>query len=81
MNVVYATTRAALTLADGSSVLIEKGTHWPADDPAVIAQPSLFSEDPRWGLNYSREPDGYRDAPVEQATSAPGERRQIRRNS
>jgi hypothetical protein len=29
-------------------------------------------------MNYSRQPDGY-DAPIEQATAAPGEQRMTRR--
>ena len=79
MKVVYATTTSLVTdPSTGVRGKVQKGTHWPADDPVVKANPDLFSEDPRWGMNYSVEPDGY-DAPVEQATAAPGERRQTRR--
>lgn len=86
MKVVYASCEVAVVpLRDGTQHRVVKGSHWPADDPVVLAQPSLFSDDPRYGLNYSREPDGYDDAPaersVEQATAGPGERRQVRRNS
>jgi len=70
MDVVYATTTAPVELPSG--------THWPADDPVVKAHPDWFSRDPRFGMVYSVEPTGY-DAPVEQATAAPGERRNIRR--
>lgn len=58
--------------------LIRKGSHWPVTDPVVRQHPDLFSSDPRYGLSYSTEPAGW-DAPVEQATKAPGEKRQTRR--
>lgn len=74
MDIVYATTSSVVTLPDGGQHRVAKGTHWPADDPVVKAQPSLFSRDARYGLNFSAPPAGY-DAPVEQATAAPGERR------
>lgn len=73
MEVVYATG----TRHVGQGV-VHKGSHWPADDPVVKANPDLFSSDPRYGLQYSVTPEGY-DAPVEQATRAPGEKRQSRR--
>lgn len=58
-----------------------KGSHWPADDPVVQQYPDQFSRDPRFGLQYTREPAGWDDAPIEQATAAPGEKRQTRRQS
>ncbi|HEY9418388.1 MAG TPA: hypothetical protein VIQ30_26800 [Pseudonocardia sp.] len=79
MDVVYATTTTVVTLG-GAQHRVQKGTHWPADDPIVAAQPSIFSTDPRYGLAFTREPAGYGD-PVEQATAAPGERRAMRRPS
>lgn len=87
IDVVYATTRAMVTLPNGVRVTIPKGSHWPVDDPVVRSRggDGLFSPDPRWGLSYSVEPDGY-DAPVgepdgvsEAASAAPGERRSVRR--
>jgi hypothetical protein len=78
MDVVYAAVTAPVTTASGLSGMVHKGTHWPANDPVVLANPDYFTDDPRFGLNYSVEPDGY-DAPVEQATAAPGERRRVRR--
>ena len=79
MKIVYATADASVTdPSSGAPGMIRKGTHWSADDPVVKAHPDLFSEDPRWGLAYSVEPEGW-DAPVEQATAAPGERRVVRR--
>lgn len=85
IDLVFATDSVRLTDGAGGPVLVGKGTHWPADDPIVLANPGLFSSDPRWGLFYTREPVGYHDegrseAPVEQATRAPGERRPTRRS-
>jgi hypothetical protein len=77
MDVVYATATTHVTTDNGARIVVHKGQHWPANDPVVRAQPSLFSDDPRYGMAYSVEPAGY-DAPpgeVEQATAAPGERR------
>lgn len=81
--VMYATAQATVQHPDGGmSILVRKGSHWAADDPVVRAHPDLFSPDPRWGMEYTREPAGY-DAPmyelVEQATAGPGERRNVRR--
>jgi hypothetical protein len=79
MDIVYAVaTRRVGTPAGGFGV-VRHGSHWPADDPVVKANPDLFSADPRYGLAYSNEPDGYRDPVVETATAAPGERRSTRR--
>lgn len=75
MNVVYAVDTAVVPLPDGGMVTVKQGEHWPASDPVVKAQPGLFSDDPRYGLRYTAEPAG----PVETATAAPGEQRQVRR--
>lgn len=72
MDIVYATTNAVVGLPGGGQIRVRAGSHWPADDPVVLAQPSLFSTDSRYGLNFSTPPA---EAPVEQATAAPGERR------
>jgi hypothetical protein len=79
MDVVYASATARVTTPEGGTVMVRKGTHWPADDPIVAQSPSLFSDDPRYGLEFSRKPDGFDEPPVEQATAAPGERRATRR--
>jgi hypothetical protein len=76
---VYATADFPAVTPQGARVMVRKGTHWPIDDPVVRANAACFSPDPRWGLAYSREPEGWDDPPVEQATAAPGERRQVRR--
>jgi hypothetical protein len=79
VDVVYAVETAQIPTEECGVVLVHKGEHWPSDDPAVKASPSLFSTDPRYGLRYSAEPLGYNDPPVEQATAAPGEKRSVRR--
>ncbi len=77
IRVVYAMDTRRVELAAGGFGVVQKGSHWPADDPIVLQHPDVFSDDPRWGMNYSVEPAGY-DAPIEQATAAPGERRNVR---
>jgi hypothetical protein len=77
VNVVYAVDTRRVELDGGGFGVIQKGSHWPADDPIVVQHPDVFSTDPRWGMNYSVEPVGY-DAPIEQATAGPGERRNVR---
>jgi hypothetical protein len=91
MKVVYALTNTLVTLPSGEGVSIHAGEHWPASDPIVKAHPSLFSDDPRTGLRISaplaedEDQSGEEDdaeeqeAPVEQATRAPGEKRTTRR--
>lgn len=80
MDVVYAVGSQPVDLPSGGRVQVRKGSHWPANDPAVKAFPHLFSADPRWGLWYTVEPDGW-DAPVvETASAAPGEKRSVRRS-
>lgn len=78
MDIRYATATCYVPMPDGGRVKVIKGSHWPADDPIVLAHQDLFSGDARYGLMYTVQPDGY-DAPVEQATAAPGEKRNTRR--
>jgi len=78
IKAMFATQQFQTVLGNGQVAVISKGSHWPADDPVVRANLDKFSEDPRYGMLYSVEPDGY-DAPVETATAAPGERRSVRR--
>lgn len=79
MKIVYATSTTSVALEGGGSGTVVFGSHWPADDPIVRAHPDLFSDDARYGMNYSVEPAGYGDPPVEMATAAPGEKRTTRR--
>lgn len=51
------------------------GSHWPADDPYVLANPGQFSADPRYHMAFTELRPGYLGDEVEQATAAPGERR------
>jgi hypothetical protein len=80
MDVVYARSSAQVMTPDGGRHMVQMGQHWPADDPVVAAQPDLFSPDPRFGVRYSTPPAELAEPPVEQATAAPGERRNVRRN-
>jgi hypothetical protein len=85
MDVVFAKENAAVPTADGDTVPVAKGSHWPANDPVVRTMPSLFTKDPRYGMHYSVEPAGYndeyQDTPVETATRAPGEKRPYTRRN
>jgi hypothetical protein len=85
IDVVYAMGTEVVGLPSGASVPVQKGTHWPAGDPVVLARPELFTSDPRFGLLYTQAPPGYdaelNELPeVEAATAAPGERRSVRRS-
>lgn len=56
-------------------ITVIAGSHWPADDPLVVAHKKLFTDDPTFGMSSSAPV-----APVvEQATAAPGEKRATRR--
>ena len=79
MDVVYAKHSAQVITPDGGRHMVYGGQHWPADDPVVLASPDVFTPDPRYGLAYSAPPPEMADPPVEQATAAPGEKRNVRR--
>ena len=79
MDVVYPVADAALPLANGASFTVRRGQHWPVEDAVVKEHPGMFSTDPRYGLAFSSPPPEMSEAPVEQATAAPGERRASRR--
>jgi hypothetical protein len=79
IETVYAAADFPAETPAGARVIVRKGSHWPADDPLVRKYPANFSTDPRYGLQYTQEPSGWDDPPVEQATAAPGERRNVRR--
>jgi len=77
MNVVYAKDYVRIHSGHGVRTFVP-GSHWPADDPYVLANPGQFSTDPRYHLAFSEpRPEYFGD--VEQATAAPGERRNTRR--
>ena len=77
MDVVYATETASV-MVDGAMHSVFKGTHWSAADPIVRANPSLFSDNPCYGLSYSTPPPEMYAPPVEAATAVPGEKRSTR---
>lgn len=79
IETVYAIDTFPAETPTGARAVVHKGSHWPADDPLVLKYRANFSPDPRYGLQYTEEPAGWDDPPVEQATAAPGERRQVRR--
>lgn len=79
IETVYAVDTFPATSPLGQRLMVHKGSHWPADDPIVRQHPTAFSPDPRYGMQYSQEPQGWDAPPVETATAAPGERRQVRR--
>jgi len=80
MNIVFAKDNVRVPMADGTIRRYAPGSHWPADDPYVVANPGQFSGDPRYHLAFSEpRPEYFGDAPVEEATANPGEKRNARR--
>jgi hypothetical protein len=75
MDYVFAKGSAQVTTPDGGRHLVQGGTHWLAGDPVVLAMPSLFSPDGRYGLSYSVAPPELAEPPVEQVTGRAGEKR------
>ena len=79
-NVVMATS----TCHVGETLMLNEGELWAADDPFVLARPELFTDDLESVTRRSVKPAKAAtpvEAPVEQATAAPGEKRQTRRPS
>jgi hypothetical protein len=76
---VYAKYGTRVQTPDGGRWNVQGGQHWPADDPVVKAAPDAFSADARYGVSFSAPPAELADAPVEQATAGPGEKRSTRR--
>lgn len=68
LEIVYAKQTAMV-----GQTRVQHGSYWPASDPIVKANPSLFTEDPREAMLSASEP--LEDSPVETVTSRPGERR------
>lgn len=73
MRIVYATTTAMV-----GHYRIERGQVWPADDPVVQMQPSMFSEDPRSVLCFSTPPPELLE---ETTVASPEKRSYVRRTS
>ncbi len=76
MKIVYAKATTQVT-TNGAPVMVRHGSHWRDDDPVVLAFPSIFSDDARYGLNTTAGKEN--DPLVEEATAAPGELRNVRR--
>lgn len=87
MKIVYPTANTQIHRG-GVPITIAIGQHWRADDGVVKDYPSLFSADPRYGLNGTEpvpqdepvepevKPEPVRTQPaVEQTTANPGEQR------
>lgn len=77
-KVVYAKHPVRAEIA-GALTHFPAGSHWPADDPYVLANPNSFSDDPRYYMAFTELRPGYLGDDAEQATAAPGERRNARR--
>lgn len=75
MKIVYASATCSATTSDGLPVRMQAGEPWDGDDPFVAEHPDLFIETP--GFPYPRRTVA--EPTVEQATAAPGERRNVRR--
>lgn len=72
-----AVVRAKYSAHVGESLYVNEGELWDADDPLVKERPDMFTDDLSGVTRTSVPPK--REAPVEQATAAPGEKRQTRR--
>ena len=75
MSIVVAVTDSMVANGSRQPTVIRRGEAWDADDPVVVANPGLFSADPR----RARMSQQRRDDVVEQATRAPGEKSRTRR--
>jgi hypothetical protein len=73
MSIVVALTDSTVGNGTRRPIVIRRGEAWDADDPIVLANPSLFTADPgKARASVVREV-------VEQSTRAPGERSRTRR--
>lgn len=74
MKYVYAAATCGTNNSDGLSVNLTEGEAWWADDPFVRERPDLFTDEPSNPKHTVALPV------IEQATAAPGERRNVRRS-
>lgn len=88
MRVVFAKATTTVSLPSGAMVGVQEGSHWSDEDEIVQTYPDLFSYDARHGMLFTRplRPEDYpgadrkvERAPIEQATAAPGDRRNLAR--
>lgn len=75
MDTVYANQTVHITRGQFAGTTVVVGSLWDATDPLVKDRPDLFSVEPTRGVRSSRTESGF----VEQATAAPGEKRNMRR--
>jgi hypothetical protein len=54
--------------------MVPGGSHWPADDPLVLARPELFTADCRYGLMFSGDAPDYMNVPPDEEPVRPRER-------
>ena len=64
------------TVIDGRRVRLTKDDPWRSDDPVVVAAPGFFADEPS---EVQTSQGRQSTAPVEQATAAPGEKRNTRK--
>lgn len=69
-NIKFCTSTCSVVV-NGVPYSLLAGQAWVADDPVVLAHPKLFTDLPTWVYTIN--------GPVEQATAAPGEKRNVRR--
>lgn len=75
MNLVYANASCSITNQHGEIFRLVRGEPWDADDPLVKHRSNFFSKNPvQARTSHNR---GFVE--VEQATAAPGEKRNTRR--
>jgi hypothetical protein len=77
MKIVYAN-KNAVVAHSGLRIVVRAGEPWDGDDPLVKSHPDLFVDGPA-SVRTTRDPSGVTDVPVERATQAPGEKRNVRR--
>jgi hypothetical protein len=80
MDHVFAITSTVIGSPQGT-VRIHEGEAWASDDPIVAANPSLFGEKPTKLRRTTQAPAWVpqEEAPVEEATAAPAEKRTTKR--
>lgn len=72
IRVVYARATMSLMTEDGANVPVRMGSHWPAEDPLVLAHPDQFSGDPRFGMSWTGTPPAYMSLPPDAPLPADG---------
>lgn len=79
LPVVYAITNATPGRRAGGITQVVQGHHWWEHDPVVQDNPHLFSRDPRWGMQFTEVPPGYRPDGSDMGPTLAGEVPQVLR--